>query len=160
MDKRFVLVTGWDDLSISGSLLSWTLASSVSWPHFLLPGDTGREWVKCPFKHGNARCEAFSLPWVHSALFSEQHKSYYLSHFLVKHQQRPCHSAPGVNIFSGCERSQAAFPNPVITAVQFTAVFAFISVLHRKRERACFITSSNNQPVRRSKQYDRVDVSV
>lgn len=102
--------------------------------------------------HMISQSALFPLQWA------EKHTLYYLSHFLVKNQQRPCHSPPAVNIFSGCERNRAAFPTPIITAIQFTAGLTFISVVRRKR--ACFITSSNNQPVRWSKQYYSVDVSV
>lgn len=61
------------------------------------------------------------------------------THHIIYHISRvrisrgPDHSAPAVNIFSGCERSRAAFPTPIITAIQFTTGLTFISVVRRKK---------------------------
>lgn len=104
------------------------------------------------------------FPQFTSALFplhqDEKYTSNYLLRFLVLNLRRPYHSALAINIFSGWKRSGAAFPAPIIAAIQFTAGYTFIRVVGRKRDRACFITSSNNQAVRGSKQNYSVDVSV
>lgn len=104
------------------------------------------------------------FPQFTSALFPlhqvEKYTSNYLLRFLVQILRRPYHSALAINIFSGWKRSGAAFPAPIIAPIQFTAGYTFIRMVGRKQDWACYITSSNNQAVRWSKQNYSVDDSV
>lgn len=140
----------------------------------LLESSLRKGWVKCGNTgastlllslKGMGRMSRRFLPWFHWAVFplqwSEKYTSYYLSHFSGKNQQRARSLSSCRKHFLWLREKPSRVPN----SHHHSHPVYYRPHIHQcgpqeKGKRVCFITSSNKQPVRWSKQYYSLDVSV